>query len=513
MSRKVQDIYLFNLFRLSILTKLEYKVIKAFSKVCSNVIEGRKHPYLVVSKGNKSNTHYDSEERDIRKGGNILKSNHTKQNCLALGVGVAVLASSLLWSAPLLAYDYSFSGESSTIFRMRTTIDKKDLYPAYEYLRLNMTDNRSDGSGVSFYLGAWGRGDLADKSGEHNPDGDLQYAYLTYRAPKSNAAVTVGRQFISEGVATERIDGLYLRSDFQHGFGASAFVGNSVITEPNSDPKYQGGALVYGTRFSHTNNKYYTIGLSALKSEREDNTRYREEEGLDLWLHPLDKIDLTGRSTYNSITNGWMENSYAASYSPLSTLRFGADFSHINFKDYLYNVTTPALSIFNSVWNSNERQIAVGTSVAYTVIKNLTVTADYKFYSYDQSGDASYFGGKATYSLPGDFAVGAGLHRMDGTVDKLRYTEARAFASKKFGHADLTVDAINVNYDQSINDIKNSYAITGAAIYEVNSKLKLGADVEYAKNPDFDNEVRALVKAIYTFDTKHAAEGGKKSEK
>lgn len=428
---------------------------------------------------------------------------------MALGAGVAVLVSSLLWTTPLIAYDYSFSGESSTIFRMRTNIDKKNLFPAYEYLRLNMTDNRSDGSGVSFYLGAWGRGDLADKSGANSTDGDLQYAYLTYRAPTNNTVASVGRQFISEGVAAERIDGVYLRNDFAYGIGASVFFGNSVITEPT----YQGGAVVYGTRISHTNKKNCTIGLSVLKSEHEDNSRYREEEGLDLWLRPLAQVDVTGRSTYNSITDGWMENSYALAYAPLSTLRFGVDFAHINFKDYLYGVTTSALSMTNPIWKTNEKQTAVGTSAGYTGIKNLSFAADFKFYSYDQSGDASYFGGKASYSFPEALVVGGGFHRMDGEIDKLRYVEVRAFASKKIGLADLTIDAINVNYDKEINGIRNSYAITGAALYEVNGKLKVGADVEFSRNPDFDSEVRALVKAIYTFDSKFAAEGGTKSEK
>lgn len=442
-----------------------------------------------------------------------MKRINIHKSRLAFGAGVAVLASSLLWSTPLIASDYSFSGESNTIFRMRTTIDDKNLYPAYEYLRLNMNDNRSDGSAVSFYLGAWGRADIGDKPYDGGTNGELQYAYLTYRAPKNNTILSVGRQFISEGVAAERFDGIYLRNDFQYGIGASAFVGSSVNTEMLSDPKYQGGTLIYGTRISRTDKKLYTIGLSALKSESTTESRYREEEGLDLWLRPHRQVDITGRSTYNSITNGWMENSYAVSYAPISTLNLGADFSHINLNDYLFNVTTPALSILNPVWSSNNQQTAIGTSASYTAIKNLTVAADYKFYSYDQSGDASYFGGKASYKLPENLLVGGGLHRMQGAVDKLRYTEFRAFASKKIGHADLTLDAINVNYDKSINGIQNSFAVTCAAGYEFSRKLKVGADLEYAHNPDFDNELRALIKATYVFDSKFAAEGGTKSEK
>ncbi|MDD2365783.1 MAG: hypothetical protein PHN84_06415 [Desulfuromonadaceae bacterium] len=439
-----------------------------------------------------------------------MKDNQMKKNCLILGAGAAVLASALLWSQPLIASDYSFSGESNTIFRMRKTVDDKNLFPAYEYLRLNLTDSRADGSEVSFYMGAWGRADLGDKSESSRTAGDVQYAYLTYYAPKNNTAVSVGRQFISEGVATERVDGVYLRNDFQYGFGASAFLGNSITTEATLDPKYNDGTIIYGARISQENRKYYSVGLSALKVEQDGPGSFREEEGVDIWIHPITQLDLTGRSSYNSITNGWMESSYALTYSPLNTLRLGADYSHVNFKDYLYNVTTPALGMFNSVWNSNEKQTAVGTSLAYTGISNLTVGADYKFYSYDKSGDASYFGGKISYRLPEELVVGANFHRMSGDVDKLRYLECRAFASKKIGHADLVLDLMNVNYDKRINGINNSYAFTGAAGYELNHKLKLGADFEYSRNPDFDREVRALLKATYTFDTKSAAERGGK---
>jgi hypothetical protein len=418
------------------------------------------------------------------------------------------LVSGLLWTAPLNAGDLSFSGEATTIFRMRTTTDNKDLYPAYEYLRLNLTDNRSDGSGVSFHLGGWGRVDLADKSTADRADDDLQYGFITYRGAKNNTVVSVGRQFISEGVATEKMDGLYLRNDFAYGFGAAAFFGKSIFTETDAQKSYQADASLVGARITQTDKKYYTVGLSALKSGSD-----REEEGLDLWLRPHQQVDVSGRSSYNSITNGWMEHSYAVSYAPLNILRFAADFAHTSFKDYLFNMTTPALNIRNPLWSDNEKQTAVGTSAAYTVTKGLTLAADYKFYSYDQSGDATYFGGKGTYALPEALVVGAGIHRMAGDTDKLRYVEFRGFATRKIGHTDLTLDAMSVNYDKDINGIKCSYTVTGAVGYEFNRKLKVGADLEYSRTPDFDSEVRALIKAIYTFDTKFAAEGGTKSEK
>jgi hypothetical protein len=419
-----------------------------------------------------------------------------------------------MWSTPLLANDYSFSGDSNTIFRMRTSIDKKNLYPVYEYLRLNMTNNLSDGSGVSFYFGGWGRADLADKTTDRYADADLQYAYLSYKAAKNNTVVNLGRQFVTEGVASEKLDGLYLRSDFAAGFGASAFAGKSVITEPN----YDGGDLIYGARLTQSMPKYYTVGVSALKSDNTNTRlRYREEIGADLWLHPIDKVDLTGRSSYNAITEGWMEHTYALSVTPLESLKISADVSNIHYKDYYFHMTTNVFSLttlggLTGLINPAEELLTGGVAVSYSPIKNLSLAADYKRYTYEIAGNADYYGGKAAYSLPHSFSAGLGVHRMQGSDFRLRYTEYRAFASKQLGKADLTIDAHNVWYDNRINGVRNSYTITGAAGYEFNEKLKVGADVEYSKNPDFNNEVRGLVKITYAFDTKRSVGGGK-SEK
>lgn len=422
----------------------------------------------------------------------------------------AVATVSSLSVTPLLAEDkpetgYSYSGEFDTVFRMRTTVDKRNLLPIYEYLRLNMTDNRSDGSVVSFHIGGWGRVDLADKSTEKYSDADLQYAYLSYRAAKNNTVMNLGRQFVNEGVATERLDGLYLRNDFVGGFGAAVYAGKPVITETN----YKGGNVVYGTRITQSDKKYYTVGLSALKSEREDKSSYREEEGVDLWVHPIEQVDLTGRSTYNSLTDGWMEHAYSMSLVPLEKLRISADFSQINYYDYFYNMTTSALSFTNRLIDPNEKLTAGGVAVSYSPIKNLTIVADYKLYGYEIAKNANYFGGKATYSLPQSFAAGLAVHRMDGKTDRLCYTEYRAYASKKIGKADVSIDLINIGYDAPINGVENSYAVTGSAGYEFNKKVKIGANVEYLQSPDFKNEVRGLVKATYAFDSNRVEVEGK----
>lgn len=419
----------------------------------------------------------------------------------------------LLAAGPVIAADYSISGESDTIFRMGKTTDKKDSYPLYEYLRLSVASTDKNGNTTSLHVGGWARGDLADKTArDRYTDADLQYGYVSYQGAKNNLVINAGRQFVSEGVATERLDGLYARNDFAAGFAAAAYIGAPVTTEPD----FKADDLVFGGRVTQSNYKYYTVGVSALKSYS-GSDRYREEEGFDLWVHPTKQLDLTGRSSYNSITNGWMEHDYSVSFAPIDKLRLYADLSNINYKDYFYKVTTTAL-IFNPLTNGidpNEKLLTLGGGVTYTALKNLTISADYKNYQYDIARDANYYGGKITYALPGTFGTGFSIHRMDGKTDTLKYTEYRLYATKKLGKADLTLDLIDLNYDNAtaMKDTKNAVTVVGAGSYECSKNLQLGAYIDYSHNPLFDNEVKGLVKMTYLFDVKRSTEGRTNSEK
>jgi hypothetical protein len=430
--------------------------------------------------------------------------------CLRVRLWVGIMALiPLLAAAPAMAGSASLSGESTTIFRVRESIDNKNVLPAYEFLRLSATDLDKEGR-VSFYLGGWGRADLGDRSTSKKQDADLQYAYLNYRAPKNNLVINLGRQFVTEGVASEKMDGVYLRSDFAAGFGAAAFTGAPVVTEPNRS----GGDVLYGARITHSMPQYYSIGASALLVSR-SGYRFREEEGIDIWIHPLKQIDAVGRSSYNSATSGWMEHDYSLSYTPLDSIRINASYSDINYRNYFYHMTTNVFRLISpanptGLIDPNEKMQTLGGSVAYTPTKEFTVTADYKKYSYHIAGEANYYGGKVTLSLPGSVLTGVGVHRMDGTSDKLRYTEYRVFAAKKFQKFNLTADFFDVNYDSPINKIKNSYAVIGSASYEISPSLKIGADLNYSRNPDFDKEVTGLVKLTYAFDIKRGNEGSAK---
>jgi len=415
---------------------------------------------------------------------------------LRRALGVLAVGTLLMSAHQAYAADTTYTGEFNTLLRMGKDAGKRNLYPVYEYLRLQTNTTLKDGSDVSFQFGGWGRLDLADKSSSQVTDGDVQYALLSYQGAKNNLVINLGRQFVAEGVATELLDGLYLRQDLKAGFGAAAYVGKPVMTtvqEKTVD-------TVYGARLSHTMPAYYAIGASVLKSDR-GSERYREEAGIDVWARPITDLDLTGRTSYNSITSGWMEHAYALSYAPLESLKLSVDLANINYRHYFHNMTMSAFSLKNGIINPDENMVSVGGSVAYNLTKNLTVTADFKNYAYNIIGESNYYGGKVSYRLPDSLLAGAGFYRMDGATSRLRYNELRAYVSKMLGKTDLTADFITLMYDKSVAGVKNSYIVTGAASHAFGKKVKVGADIEYSRTPDFDNQLRGILKLSYLFDT------------
>lgn len=423
-----------------------------------------------------------------------------RTRCLGLGIWLGVIFT-ICVTASAVAQDVTlFSGDSTTIVRTTQSTDKNTLAPAYEYVHFS-APSLDKNDRFSFDIGGWGRTDLAYRTTNDYHNGDLQYGYFSYRAPKNNFMVNLGRQFITEGVASEKVDGLYLRSDLIAGLGAAAYVGSPVVSEPNS----RGGDLIYGGRVTNSNSKYYTVGLSVLKVNR-SNVQYREEEGVDVWVHPLAQVDLTGRSSYNSITGGWMEHDYKLSYNPWNKLGLTASYSDIKYKHYFYNMTTNAFSLFSSsnptgMLDPNEKVQTIGGSAVYAPVKTITLAADYTHnHYYDTPGDANFYGGKATFLPPGGFVTGVAIHRMEGPTDKLRYVVYRVFASKKIQRFDLTADFVDTHYDNSISGVTNSVTLIGAASYAITPGLKFCADIDYSKNPYYSDLVSGMFKLVYVFD-------------
>jgi hypothetical protein len=196
-----------------------------------------------------------------------------------------------------------------------------------------------------------------------------------------------------------------------------------------------------------------------------------------------------------------MEHSYYLMFGPFDKVRVNAEATWINYEDYFASTT---ISVFKLTpggpLDPKETVNILGPELFYAINNNWAVSADYKKYTYDIAGNASYYGAKATYAMPKSYNAGISLHKMDGDTDRLKYDEYRIYASKKIDKIDVAVDVLDVKYKEPINDVTDAYSVTLAAGYELTQKLRLGADMEYSKNPDFDKDIRFFLKLNYRFD-------------
>jgi hypothetical protein len=407
---------------------------------------------------------------------------------------------------PLMASALEVSGRSRTYLMSRETVDSKHLMPLYEFLDFKA---ESSGTGaVSFNFGGWYRYDLQDESFNGRSNDDLQYAYLSIRQRTGNAVLNIGRMRVHEGVASELVDGVYGRADLRGGFGMAVYGGSPVETMFDT----RRGDSIYGGRISLGIPGLYSLGISYL-DEKNNNSALRREEGVDLWLRPLSKLELQGVSSYNALSRHWMLHSYYLTIGPFGDLRLIGEASQVSYRDY-FAVTTLSAFTFPNI-NPDETVTTGGGSVEYAVTSSLTAIVDYKAFKYKIAGSADYYGGKVAYA-GSSFGVGGSVHRMNGESDRLRYDEQSLYISKKISQADISLQGIHVGYSQEINGVKNAYNVSATAGYTFNPKARLVADMEYSENPDFNSDVRGMLTFVYRFDAKFEKQqtkkaGGKKS--
>lgn len=398
----------------------------------------------------------------------------------------------VLMVVPALAYTLDFFGQSRSFLQSRESADSKNLLTLYEYLNFRTED--IGGRNISFQFGGWARVDLADEIFNKRTDNDLQYAYLSFRKNTGNSALNLGRFFVHDGAISDLIDGAYARTDLVGGFGVSAFGGVPV----DADFDGRNGDSAYGGRISQGYPGRYQIGVSYLK-ERNNNTDFREEKGADIWLHPANKIEILGTSSYNDLTKNWMQHDYFFTLGPFANLSIRSEASYVSYKDYFTAATMSAFFFGPSgIPNPDEKLSTIGGALVYAA-GGVVASADYKKYHYEIAGNGDYYGANLSYSLPNKWSAGAALHRMNGESDNLKYYESRIYGYKKFARADLTADLVAVLYDMEINGIKNAFSASVAAGYFIADKIKIAGDVEYAHNPFFDKEVRGLIKLVWNF--------------
>lgn len=425
------------------------------------------------------------------------KKAHQSGSSAAAKAAVLVITACLL-SLPGLSPAVTLSGDSSTYLQSRQLADKTRVLGGYEYLDFMVQNLGSET--ISFHTGGWLRYDFEGKEYGTRPNEDLQYSYLSFKSKRDNVVMNLGRVMVFEGAAAERVDGMYARTDLKGGFGISLFGGRPVETNDN----FPGNNVIYGARVSQQRMGVYQIGVSALQEEK-NSTDYRKEAAVDLWVHPVAKVDITGRSSWNEITHDFMEHAYVLMLGPFSRLRLDTSFTLINYDDYFFRTTTPVFLLSPGIIEPHEKVRILGETASVSVTDKLLLTADYRNYDYTIAGKADYYGGGVKFRATDSGGAGLAYHRMKGEAKALQYNEYRVYAYAKIAKVNLTLDALDVAYDTPVNNVKDSYSVSLAARYSLTEALNVGGDVEYSHNPDFERDVRGLIKLIYHFGPKGGA--------
>ena len=407
----------------------------------------------------------------------------------------------LLLLFPSIAPALDLFGQSRTYLTTREKVDATRQTELYEYLHFSVSND--DETKVAFNFGGWYRHDMSSESPDSTDNDDLQYAYLSLKRGTGNGMLNLGRVIVREGAASEIIDGIHGRTDLKAGCTIALFGGRPVETQFDSR---QGDSIV-GGRVAQGLPGRYLIGVSSI-DEKNGHQTFRREKGLDLWLRPLRRLELQGISAYNAIDRGWMQHRYDVIIGPFGGLRLNGEYTQVDYKQYFASATMGAFQFPNI--DPNEKVTTTGGSVEYAVTKALTAAADYRAFTYDIAGPAGYYGGTVRYAGP-VFGAGLGFHRMDGETDRLKYDEYTAYTSWKGASADIALQLIHLAYQQEINGFTSGDSASAAAGYAVTPNIRITADIEYARNPFYNSDVRAMVTLVYRFDTAlERAAGGRK---
>ncbi|KAF0216004.1 MAG: hypothetical protein FD174_3897 [Geobacteraceae bacterium] len=408
-----------------------------------------------------------------------------------------------LLSLPALAgaADLGVNGTTLVSFEQRSTpgFERQRVIPATQFLGIDA--DHLGNPNLSLHLYGWGRVDLADRStDEKYTDGDLTYGYLRYLFPTANGEVKAGRFFVFDGVSAEHVDGVSARADLARGFALSMYGGAPVRLDRADDNK---GDVIIGGRVSYRIPSLFELGFSALHEKGVTNGQttdlkdHRQLVGGDLWLRPHKTTEFSGRISYNTATDGVAEQSYLLTVRPSAPLSVAGEYSRYRIKDYF--AATNIRSLFNPDTGDNVQYY--GGSVTYVIAKPAEVTVSYRHYNRDITGNSDRFGGEGRLTLlDNKCRAGLSYFRTEAPTGINSYHEIRGYLLHTAAKYTASVDTIAHLYDDKIFGKNTAFEVQGSAGYRLRPNLKLSGDLSYGQNPQFNDELKGLVRLTFNYD-------------
>lgn len=399
----------------------------------------------------------------------------------------------------------SLNGTTLVRFEQRSLpgFDKQSIVPATQFLSLESIGVADPH--LSLHVSGWGRLDLADNSTAKESDGSLNYGYLRYLFPQANAEVRAGRFFLFEGVSSEHIDGLLLKTGLGKGFAVAAFGGAPVHPPGSVDNR---GDYIAGGRLSFSAPSFLELGVSTVFEKGLISgplTKLRDTRQLvggDLWLKPIAVADLKGRVAYDTVNQGIAEQSWLLALQAWGNSTLALDYSQYEFKELF------AASSLRSLFNPDQRggQKAAGIGYTFHPAKPLEVTAAYRHMEREQSGSSERFGLQGRLNLFEDKGLaGLSYYRVSAPSGINSFHEARGYLLYTAARYSASLDAILNLYDDTINGRKRGFEVQGSAGYRLRPELNLSCDLSYGENPAYSSELKGLVRLTFNYNSARGA--------
>jgi len=89
---------------------------------------------------------------------------------------------------------------------------------------------------------------------------------------------------------------------------------------------------------------------------------------------------------------------------------------------------------------------------------------------------------------------------MSGPNPRLRYDDQTIWMTARRGSHDLALKVVRLVWDQPRNSVKDSTSGSISAGWTITERLRMTANAEYSRTPDFTSDVRAMLFCRYRFD-------------
>lgn len=371
-----------------------------------------------------------------------------------------------------------------------TTNQENTYAPLYQYLSLSSQDTYIKGLDIQFY--GWGKLLTGQPFTYENNDAEIEYGYISYKTQDNLFKAILGRQLLFDGVAQSNIDGLTLESNFPIGVALKVFAGKPVMYGLLPTSHFLSNAFLYGGTLGYQMPWKSEI-ITSYMQIKQDGVVTQKNIGANVYITPLDLIQITGRLFYSTIFKEVYEGNLTAILFPIEHIQLSLN-GETNDPKALLGYGS-IIGAFASKYND------YGININYALPANFYASGSYAYYFMNGARAAKYgLSLKKSWNL-------YGLNTVGVSYEQLLYTKGigngyyllRGFFEKQFYSILLSIDYIHSIYDPYILNYNGSDNLTAALSHQIKKYLSLSGALFYAIDPRYMSQTKVGLFVNYMF--------------